>query len=247
MAAGTGLSYVAGFGAVRSVLSRVDWPWLAAMVGALCVSFAGYHAAYRGIFRAEGGYRLPRGTLLAVVMTGFSGFFAHGGRTPGDLALQQAGADRRDSYVRAATLGGMEQGVLALFGCAASLFVVFRGLALPAADVTWPWAIIPVPAAVLAVWAAERYASRLRDHPGWRGYASVFLDSIRLATALFRRPLRHRSALGGMLTFWAAEIFAVWAGLAAFGLTMDGAALVCGFCTGMVFTRRVTPLAGRAL
>ena len=25
---------------------------------------------------------------------------------------------------------------------------------------------------------------------------------------------------------------------------MDRAALVCGFCTGMVFTRRVTPLAG---
>ncbi len=167
-----------------------------------------------------------------------------GGRTPDDLALQQAGADRRDSYVRAGTLGGMEQGVLALFGCAASFVILFRGLALPGADVTWPWAIIPVSAAVLAFWAAERYASRLRDGPGWRGHVSVLLDSIRLAAGLFRRPLRHRSALGGMLTFWAAEIFAVWAGLAAFGLTMDGAALVCGFCTGMVFTRRVTPLAG---
>jgi uncharacterized membrane protein YbhN (UPF0104 family) len=72
VAAGTGLSYVAGFGEVRSVLSRVDWPWLAAMVAALGVSFAGYHAAYRGIYRAEGGYRLPRGRMLAVVMAGFS-------------------------------------------------------------------------------------------------------------------------------------------------------------------------------
>jgi hypothetical protein len=110
--------------------------------------------------------------------------------------------------------------------------------------VTWPWAIIPLPAAALVLWAAGRYASRLRDRPGWRGRVSVLLDSVRLAAALFRSPLRHRSALGGMLTFWAAEIFAVWAGLAAFGLTMDGPALVCGFCTGMVFTRRVTPLAG---
>lgn len=244
VAAGTGLSYVAGFGEVRSVLSRVDWTWLAAMAGALCVSFAGYHAAYRGIYRAEGGFRLPRGRLLAVVMAGFSGFFAHGGRTPDDLALQQAGADPRESYVRAGTLGGMEQGVLALFGCAAALVVLLRGLAVPAADVTWPWAIIPVPAAALVLWAAGRYASRLRDGPGWRGHVSVLLDSVLLATALFRSPLRHRSALGGMLTFWAAEIFAVWAGLAAFGLTMDGPALVCGFCTGMVFTRRVTPLAG---
>jgi hypothetical protein len=244
LAAGTGLSYVAGFGEVRSVLGRADWPWLAAMAGALCVSFTGYHAAYRGIYRAEGGYRLPRRTLLAVVMAGFGGFFAHRGRTPDDLALQKAGADPRESYVRAGTLGGMEQGVLALFGCAASAVLLVRGLAFPPADVTWPWVAIPVPAAVIALWAAGRYARRLRGRPGWRGQMSVFLDSVRLAAALFRRPLRHWVALGGMLTFWAAEMFAVWAGLAAFGLRMDGAALICGFCTGMVFTRRVTPLAG---
>jgi hypothetical protein len=41
VAAGTGLSYVAGFGEVRFVLSRVNWVWLAAMAGALCVSFVG--------------------------------------------------------------------------------------------------------------------------------------------------------------------------------------------------------------
>jgi uncharacterized membrane protein YbhN (UPF0104 family) len=244
VAAGTGLSYVAGFGEVRSVLSRVSWPWLAAMAGALCVSFTGYHAAYRGIYRGEGGYRLPRRILLAVVMAGFSGFFAHRGRTPDDLALQKAGAEPRESYVRAGTLGGMEQGVLAVFGCLASLVVLFRGLAVPPADVTWPWAVIPVPAAVIALRAARRYASRWRGGPGWRGRVSVLADSVQLAAALFRRPVRHRIALGGMLAFWAAEMFAVWAGLAAFGFTMDGAALVCGFCTGMVFTRRVTPLAG---
>lgn len=67
---------------------------------------------------------------------------------------------------------------------------------------------------------------------GWRGRISVFLDSVRLAAALFRRPLRHRIALGGMLTFWAAEMFAIWTGLAAFGFIMDEAALICGFCTG---------------
>lgn len=244
VAAGTGLSYVAGFGEVRSVLSGVRWPWLAAMVGALCVSFAGYHAAYRGIYRAEDGFRLSRRMLLAVVMAGFSGFFAYRGREPDDLALQKAGADPRESFVRAAALGGMEQGVLALFGCVASLVVLFQGLAVPPADVTWPWAIIPVPAAVVVLWAAGRYASRLRGRPGWRGWISVMLDSVRLAAALFRRPLRHRIAVGGMLTFWAAEMFAVWAGLAAFGLTLEGTALICGFCTGMVFTRRVMPLAG---
>jgi hypothetical protein len=47
-----------------------------------------------------------------------------------------------------------------------------------------------------------------------------------------------------MAIFWAAEAFAAWAGLAAFGYHMDAAALFVGFATGMVFTRRTGPLAG---
>ena len=37
---------------------------------------------------------------------------------------------------------------------------------------------------------------------------------------------------------------AVWSALAAFGLLMNGAALTVGYCTGMVCTRRIAPLAG---
>jgi uncharacterized membrane protein YbhN (UPF0104 family) len=247
LAAGTGLAYVAGFGQVWSVLRHASWPWLAAMAAALCVSFAGYHRAYRGIYRAEGGYDLPRRRLLAVVAAGFSGFFAHRGTSPDDLALQQAGADVRESVVRALTLGGMEQAVLALAGCAASIVVLCLGLAAPPLSATLPWAIIPVPAAILACWAAARYAPRLRRRTGWRGKLSVFLDSVWLTRQLLERPLRHRLALAGMFTFWAAEMFAVWTGLAAFGFTMNGAALVAGFCTGMVLTRRVAPLAGAGI
>jgi hypothetical protein len=47
-----------------------------------------------------------------------------------------------------------------------------------------------------------------------------------------------------MAVFWAADAFACWAGLAAFGYQMDAAALFVGFATGMVFTRRTGPLAG---
>ena len=247
LAAGTGLAYVAGFWQVWSVLRHPSWPWLAAMAAALCVSFAGYHRAYRGIYRAEGGYELPRRRLLAVVAVGFSGFFAHRGTSPDDLVLQQAGAGARESVVRAMTLGGMEQAVLALAGCAASVIVLCLGLAAPPLNATLPWVIVPVPAAILACWAAARYAPRLRHRTGWRGRLSVFLDSVRLARQLLERPLRHRLALAGMFMFWAAEMFAVWAGLAAFGFIMNGAALVAGFCTGMVLTRRVAPLAGAGI
>lgn len=247
LAAGTGLAYLAGLGQVWSVLRHASWPWLTAMAGALCVSFAGYHCAYRGIYRAEGGYDLSRRRLLAVVTAGFSGFFAHRGTSPDDLALQQAGADVRESVVRAVTLGGMEQAVLALAGCAASIIVLCLGLTAPPLGDTLPWVIIPVPAAILASWAAARYAPRLRRRTGWRGRLSVILDSVQLTRQLLERPVRHRLAHAGMFMFWAAEMFAVWAGLAAFGFNMNGAALVVGFCTGMVFTRRVAPLAGAGI
>jgi hypothetical protein len=48
LAAGTGLAYLAGFARVQAVLSDFDWVWLAALAGALGISFIGYFYAYRG-------------------------------------------------------------------------------------------------------------------------------------------------------------------------------------------------------
>jgi hypothetical protein len=64
---------------------------------------------------------------------------------------------------------------------------------------------------------------------------------------LFAHPLRWGSALCGMALFWAADAFAAWAGLAAFGFEMNAAMLFVGFATGMVFTRRTGPLAGAGI
>jgi hypothetical protein len=47
-----------------------------------------------------------------------------------------------------------------------------------------------------------------------------------------------------MAVLWAGDALAVWSALAAFGLLMNGAALIVGYCTGMVFTRRTAPVAG---
>lgn len=243
LTAATGLAYVAGFGRMQSALLHPALTWLAVMAGLLCVSFTGYYCAYRGIYRAENGYRLSARRLLAVVVTGFGGFFAHRGTTPDDLALQQAGACRRESIVRAAALGGTEQAALAIIGCLAAITALCLRLSTPE-GATLPWAIVPLPAALVVLWAAGRYAPRVREEQGWRGRISIVLDSVVLIRKLFWRPRRHASALGGMLVFWAAEIAAVWAGLAAFGLRMEWAALTVGFCTGMIATRRVAPLAG---
>jgi hypothetical protein len=75
----------------------------------------------------------------------------------------------------------------------------------------------------------------------------VFLDSIHLVRELFRTPYRHASAPVAMAVFWAADVFALWAGMAAFGFHMHATALIVAYATGMMFTRRTAPLAGAGI
>ncbi len=244
LAAGAGLAYVAGFAVVRGVLARFDWVWLLAAAGALLVSFGGYYHAYLGIVRVGGGPVLPPWQQRAVVVAAFGGFLSRsGGRLDRD-ALRSAGASRDAAWVRAASLAGLEQGVLAIGGCVTSLAVLASGPARPRPDVTLPWAICTLPGLLIAFWAAERYRHRFRGGTGWRAVVGNSLDSIHLIRELLLDPRRWWPAIGGMALFWAADAFAVWAGLAAFGLRMNAAALFVGFASGMVFTRRTGPLAG---
>ena len=247
VAAVAGLAGIAGFHAVYASLIRVQWPWLCAVPAALGISAAGYYAAYRGIYAAEGGYQLSRRQLTAMVAAGFSGLFSTGGISPDGLVLQASGASRRQALVRVTTLTGMEQAILALYGCAAAITWLSLGRPGVPLDVTLPWAVIPVPAFAAAFWLASRYRPRLEGQPGqagWRARLAVFLDAVLLIRALFTRPVRHRAAITGMALFWAGDALAIWAALAAFGQVMNGAALIVGYCTGMVVTRRIAPLAG---
>jgi hypothetical protein len=244
VAAVIGLADVAGFHAVHASLIRIQWPWLCAVVAAFAMSAIGYYFAYRRIYAAEGGHQLSRRQLTAMVAAGFSGFFSSGGIRPDGLVLENRGASRREAMVRVTTLTGMEQGILALYGCAASIAWLSLGLPGVPLDFTLPWAVIPVPAFAAAFWLASRYRPRLAGRPGWRARLSVFLDAVLLIRTLFTRPVRHRGAIAGMTLFWAGDALAVWSALAAFGFVMNGAALLVGYCTGMVFSRRVAPLAG---
>jgi hypothetical protein len=244
LGAGIGLAFVVGFGRVRDVLVHFDGVWLIALVGALIISFIGYYNAYQGIFRVEGGPRLSWRHMRAVVAAGFGGFLAYAGGALDQYALQSAGADESEAKVRAAALSGMEHGVLAIGGCGTSIVVLVAGLSRPSPGYTLPWAIAPVPGFLIAFWLAERYRARFHGQTGWRSWIATFLDSIHIVRALFVHPVRWASALLGMALFWAAEVFAAWAGLAAFGFRMNVATLFVGFATGMVFTRRTGPLAG---
>jgi hypothetical protein len=243
LAAGTGLAYVAGFSAVRTALARVDWVWLAALCGALGVSFVGYYYAYRGIFTVADGPALPPRRLLTMTAVGFGGFLAHGGGKLDQYALEACGERAEAARVRVLALAGLEQGVLAIGGCATAIAVLAARTGIPS-SFTVPWAAAPVPGFLIAFWIARRYRGRFRGRPGWRGMAGAFLESVCLIRELFARPLRWGWGWLGMALFWAGDAFAVWAGLAAFGCPLNGAALFVGFATGTVFTRRTAPLAG---
>lgn len=247
LAAGTGVAYLAGFSGVRGVLVHVRWAWLIVLAGSVLVSFAGYFCAYQGIFRVDGGRAPPRRQLRALVVADFGGFLAHGGGALDRYALQASGTAEDEAKVRTGCLAGMEQGVLALAGCAAAITVLACGLGRPGAGFTLPWAIIPVPGFVIGFSAAARYAGRFRGRPGWQGRFGTFLASVTLIWKLFACPLRWWRALAGMAVFWAADATAAWAGMAAFGFRMDPAPFFVGFATGMVFTRRAGPLAGAGI
>ena len=244
VAAVFGPAYIAGFHAVYVSLTRLVWPWLCLVPAAFAVSAVGYYLAYRRVYAAEGGYELSRRHLTAVVAAAFDGLFSSGGNRPDGLVLQASGASPREAMVRLTTLGGMEQGILALYGCAAAIACLCLGLAGVPLDFALPWAVIPVPAFAAAFWLASRYRDRLRGRAGWRERLSVFVDGVFLIRTLFAHPLRHSDAIAGMALFWAGDSLAVWSALAAFGFLMNGAALVVGYCTGMVLSRRTAPLAG---
>lgn len=247
LAAGVGIAYVAGFGAVRDALLAVRWPYLVAMLGGFGASFVGYYYAYRGVYRVEDGPTLSGEQLRAVVTAGFGGFLAHGGAALDTYALEAAGADPRDASVRVSCLAGLEHGVLSLLGTVAAIAMLVQGLGRPPLDFTLPWAVIPVPGFLLAFWLAERHRERFRDQQGWRHKVGIFLDSIHLIRTMFRYPGQYGYAPLGMAGFWLAEAFTAWAAVAAFGYRMDPATFYVGFGTGMVFTRRTGPNAGAGI
>jgi hypothetical protein len=72
----------------------------------------------------------------------------------------------------------------------------------------------------------------------------VLVECAAIVRHLFAGVFRRPPAVWGMVLFWAAEMFSVWAALAALGVHMSPSRLVIAVGTGMVFTRRTGPLSG---
>jgi hypothetical protein len=247
VAAAIGMASVAGYGAVSARLAHADWLWLLPALGAVIVGFAGYYLAYGGLYRVQHGLRPLRGTLFALAAAAFGGVMASCSGSVDRRALCAAGASDRDARVRIVALGAFEYGVLTVIVCPAAIAALALGRALPRPDVSWPWAIAPIPCAVLVLAVAHRLAPSLRERSGVSGAIGVAFDAALLTVALLRRPWRSGFAALGMGLFWAGDLVALWAATAAFGVRMDGLALIVGFATGMLLTRRSAPFGGAGL
>jgi uncharacterized membrane protein YbhN (UPF0104 family) len=248
LGAAVGMAYVAGFSGVRRALEHPVWWWLPVSLAVVGLSFVGYYFGYRGVGTVEHGPDdLDTRARLAVVAAGFGGFLAHGGSALDDFVMRAAGASEREAKVRVTLIAGLEHGMVAVPCTTAAIVLLAQGVSKPPLDFTLTWAIVPALGFGIAFWAAERYREQLRGRKGWRGRLSILLDAIHLVRAMFANPRRHGIALAGMVLFWVSDMFALWAGLAAFGFDMNFAATAIALGTAMVVTRRTGPLGGAGI
>lgn len=238
---------IAGTAAIRTRLADAHWWWMAPATGAVLLAFAGYFMAYRGLYLAEDGPPMPNRKLLAVVVTGFGGLLAHGAGRFDASILRARGMSERDAKVRVTALAGFEHGVLAVVVCPAAIAALLLGVVIPRTDLTWSWAIAPVPGFLIAASLAERFRDRLRDRRGIAGRIGIFLDAVHLAVELFRHPARNQFAVLGMALYWCGDMLALWMTTAAFGVRMRALAVIVALGTGMIATRRTAPLGGAGL
>lgn len=246
--ASVGIASIAGFDAVRIRITHPNWPWLFGSAGGMFVAFLGYRLAYQGISDMRCGPHLKRRDLDVVVAAGFGGFVVRGGAAVDNYVMRASGADARTAEVRVGTLGALEHVPIAIGGCGAAIYLLATGVqSHPPLDFLWPWVLAPPLGGALAVWAAARYRTRLRRRRGWRGKLAIGLDSVWSLLELGRELPDRGLSFFGITLFWAADLEALWAGLASFHFHMPVAALIVGYSIGYALTRRSAPLGGAGL
>jgi len=244
--AATGLAAIPGYDTMRHTLATVRWGWLLASLGGVAAALGGYLLAWGGLARGgPGGVSLTRRQRIAVVVAGFGGFIGRGGSAIDRYAMLAGGLDEREADVRLTGLDALEHTPLAVGCCAAAFYLIAIGQTdPPPLDFVWPWAVGPLLGAALVIPAVIRYRDRFRDARGFRRYLGIGLDAVALLGALIKDRHCGPQAFAGMTLFWVGEIFALWAGLAAFGVQLLFPIVIIADAVGYVLTRRAAPLGG---
>jgi uncharacterized membrane protein YbhN (UPF0104 family) len=238
-----GVAFAAGPGEVLNRLTHPHLIWLPIAFGATVASYLGYMLAYRECAGAGSGPDLPLRHVGALVAGGFGLFIPRGGFALDREALELAGLPPREAHVRAFSLSTLEYAVLAPAAFAISLVLLATGFQREGVPLSWA---VGVPVGAAVALSLLRHRRTLAQRRGWRARLARFLDGIAHTLSLVRDRRSGLLAVIGMATYWAGDIFVLWACLAVFWPQGQPsvAVIILGYASGYALTRRSLPLAG---
>jgi uncharacterized membrane protein YbhN (UPF0104 family) len=228
--------------------------WLLLCLGGELVAYAGYVLAVRDTAKVDNGPVLTFGRSLQTVVAGFGVFAAtrtSGGFAVDYWALRSAGEDRDGAVARVLALGALEYVVLAPAALCSAIALIVSGADVPL-SLTLPWLLV-IPGALAAIWiSSPKRAPRYSDARGggrirqWFAHAVAGLSILR---AMFVAPPREYGlGLIGTAAYWAGDIACLWGALQFFGNPrLSVPALILGYATGYVLTRRSLPAGGAGI
>jgi uncharacterized membrane protein YbhN (UPF0104 family) len=246
-----GLADLAGGERLERAAHNLHPAWLVLCLGGELLAYAGYVLAVRDTAKVDQGPTLSFGLSLRTVVAGFGVFAAtrtSGGFAVDYWALRSAGEDRDGAVARVLALGALEYAVLAPAALCSALALLIGGADVSLA-LTLPWLAV-IPGALVAAWlsspkrapryTAARHGGRLR-----RLFAHS-VAGLSILRAMFVAPPReHGLGLVGTAAYWAGDIACLWGALQVFGNPrLSVPALILGYATGYVLTRRSLPAGG---
>jgi uncharacterized membrane protein YbhN (UPF0104 family) len=247
-----GLADLAGAERLDKAARNLHPGWLVLCLGGELVAYAGYVLAVRDTAKVDNGPKLSFGHSIQAVVGGFGVFAAtrsSGGFAVDYWALRTAGEAREGAVARVLALGALEYAILAPATlCAAiALLVSDEGVSL---GLTLPWLAV-IPGALVAIWLtspkrADRYSRHEPEARRVRQWFAHTVAGLLMLRSMFVAPPReHGLGLLGTAGYWAGDIACLWGALQFFGNPrLSVPALIVGYATGYVLTRRSLPAGG---
>jgi uncharacterized membrane protein YbhN (UPF0104 family) len=245
------LADLAGAERLDRAARNIHPAWLLLCLGGELLAYGGYVLAVRDTAKVDNGPTLSFGRSLQTVIGGFGVFAAtrtSGGFAVDYWALRSAGEDRDGAVARVLALGALEYVVLAPAALCSAIALIIGGTDVPL-SLTLPWLLV-IPGALAAIWVSSpKRAPRYSDAGGggrirqWFAHAVAGLSILR---SMFVAPPReHGLGLFGTAAYWAGDIACLWGALEFFGNPrLSLPALIVGYATGYVLTRRSLPAGG---
>jgi uncharacterized membrane protein YbhN (UPF0104 family) len=247
-----GLADVAGAERIDRAARHLHPAWLVLCFFGELVAYAGYVLAVRDTAKVDQGPKLSFGHSIRAVVGGFGVFAAtrtSGGFAVDYWALRTAGEDREGAVARVLALGALEYAILAPAALCAAIAILADGEQI-SLGLTLPWLAV-IPGALVAIWlTSPKRAARYARHspnagPVREGFAHSIAGLSMLRRMLLAPPREHGLGLLGTAAYWAGDIACLWGALQLFGNPrLSIPALIIGYATGYVLTRRSLPAGG---